>query len=261
MRREADVRIVVPCFNEAGRLAQEDLRSLTAAGVGLVMVDDGSTDRTWEVLKGLADGEALVDTRRLEKNRGKAEAVRLGMLDALDSGASYVGYYDADAATPPEELLRMVEVLRADPRLEAVLGSRVARLGSTISRSPWRHYTGRVYATVASLALGIQIYDTQCGAKVFRGTKSLRAALGRPFPSAWTFDVWLLSRLLNGEDGAAPVAPERLMELPLTRWSDVGESKLRTREAILSVLEIGRLAAGRALRGTGRGRGGPPGRH
>ncbi|MDQ1419024.1 MAG: hypothetical protein QOJ52_986, partial [Acidimicrobiaceae bacterium] len=85
-----------------------------------------------------------------------------------------------------------------------MLGSRIARLGSTIERTARRHLLGRVFATAASVALGCQVYDTQCGAKVFRVTPALTVALQRPFRSAWAFDVELQSRLLTGGPSVPP---------------------------------------------------------
>ena len=76
-----------------------------------------------------------------------------------------------------------------DESLTAVLGSRFRRLGADIRRSELRHYLGRVYATLASLALGVGIYDTQCGAKAFRASPRLEKALADPFAERWAFDV------------------------------------------------------------------------
>ena len=90
-----------------------------------------------------------------------------------------------------------------------------------------RHYLGRAYATLASSALGITVYDTQCGAKVFRVNDALGAALAEPFRSAWAFDVELLHRLLHGSATAEAIAEDALVEVPLTTWRDVGGSKLR----------------------------------
>ena len=104
----------------------------------------------------------------LPANRGKGEAVRLGLRAALAGGHDVVGYYDADLATPPAEMARLVEELRGDPARVMVIGSRVALLGHDIERSAVRHYLGRLYATAASVVLRLPVYDTQCGAKVVR---------------------------------------------------------------------------------------------
>ena len=104
-----------------------------------------------------------------------------------------VGYFDADLATPVAELERLLAVIGKDPQLEAVLASRVALLGHSIQRKPTRHYLGRLYATAASLALGVAVYDTQCGAKLFRvnddaagGARRRRSpTAGRSTSSCW----------------------------------------------------------------------------
>ncbi len=97
----------------------------------------------------------------LPSNAGKAEAVRLGLQRAISQDALIVGYFDADLATPGAGLLQMLEILDCRSDLVAVFGSRVARLGSNIERSLFRHYSGRVFATFASWALGVAVYDTQ----------------------------------------------------------------------------------------------------
>jgi hypothetical protein len=124
----------------------------------------------------------------------------------------------------------------------------VALLGHRIRRSATRHYLGRVYATASSLILGLQVYDTQCGAKVFRATPALRAALQDPFRSRWAFDVELLARLTRGTGTVPPVAAEALLEVPLEQWADVGGSKMGPREAITAVVDLARIGAGRPRR-------------
>src|SRR5690606_15444943 len=110
----------------------------------------GSRDHTGTVLEGIVSrfgGRAHAEV--LPKNVGKAEAVRHGMRVALERGADVVGYADADFATPPAELHRLLDEL-VRTHADVALGSRIARLGARILRKPSRHYIGRVYATAAS---------------------------------------------------------------------------------------------------------------
>ena len=235
--------IVVPCHNEEKRLDGERLLGLLARpGISLLFVDDGSTDRTRErLLEIAARAPDRVRVHALDHNRGKGEAVREGLLQALATGAAAVGYLDADLSTPPEEMLGLVAAL-ADPRIQVVLGSRVSLLGRRIERQRARHYLGRVFASVASLALGIPVYDTQCGAKVFRRSPTLEAALARPFSSRWAFDVELLGRLLVGEDGAPQLGESVFVEVPLQRWHDVKGSSLSPGHMLKAGIDLLRIA-------------------
>jgi len=235
--------VVVPCFNEEHRLDEKAFAALAAGGrLRLLFVDDGSSDGTGEVLGRMAEGCPGVEVLSLGANGGKAEAVRRGMQRAVAGGAEVVAYYDADMATPPDELERLVGVLRAHDDLVGVFGSRVARLGSIIERRALRHYLGRIYATLASYALGISVYDTQCGAKVFRVDARLARALTTPFRSSWAFDVELLHRLLVGGQGVDPVPVGALLEVPLTAWRDVSGSKLRLGAALRALGELASVA-------------------
>ena len=129
----------------------------------------------------------------LARNSGKGEAVRQGLLSALASDTELVGYWDADLSTPLDELPRFMKLLEERPTLHMVLGARVALLGRIIERYHIRHFTGRVFATAASIVLGLPVYDTQCGAKLFRASSELSAVLSSPFSNPWSFDVELLA--------------------------------------------------------------------
>ncbi len=173
---------------------------------------------------------------------GKAEAVRLGLLQAVETGAATVGYYDADLATPPQELLRLLAVLDDRPEISFVMGARVALLGRTIDRSAFRHYLGRIFASFASIILRLRVYDTQCGAKVFRVTPAVVEAISRPFRSSWVFDVELIARLLRSSNSVDPMAPTAFEEVPLREWHDVGGSKLtvlRMARAMTDLFAVG----------------------
>ncbi|MES1164162.1 MAG: glycosyltransferase, partial [Verrucomicrobiota bacterium] len=126
--------VVVPCYNEAQRLDAGPLLEFAVEGAGadILFVNDGSTDDTAGRLAEIAAARPdRVRVLSLELNGGKAEAVRRGMLDALDAGAVTVGYLDADLSTPPRELKRIGRALDR-PGVEVAIGSRVALLGTDI---------------------------------------------------------------------------------------------------------------------------------
>jgi dolichyl-phosphate beta-glucosyltransferase len=231
--------IVVPCYNEEHRLEETAFLDLAKSGrLRLLFVDDGSTDGTGAVLHRLAAQSEDIDTLTLPHNVGKSEAVRTGLIEATARGASVTGYYDADLATPPNELLRLLTIIESDNDLCVVFGARVAMLGSTIERTHLRHYLGRVYATAASLALGVDVYDTQCGAKVFRVNPMLLAAIGEPFTSQWAFDVELLGRLLKGNATTPGIPVDAFREVPLNSWRDVEGTHVRAIDGFAAAMQL-----------------------
>ncbi len=227
--------VVVPCFDEAERLDPGAFAELAERIDRIIFVDDGSADATASIVEEYAARTGgPFEVIRLPKNVGKAEAVRIGLLAAIDRGATVVGYLDADLATPPAEMARLVEIAQEQPHRTAVLGSRVALLGHSVNRRPSRHYLGRLYATAASLTLGVPVYDTQCGAKVFRVGEPLRLALADPFHDRWSFDVELLGRLLSHPGQAA----EPIIEIPLGHWHDVAGSSVSATSGARAALAL-----------------------
>ena len=223
--------LVIPCYNEADRLPVGDYRAFLVGteAVDLLFVDDGSTDGTYGILEEMSDsGGDRVSALRLPENRGKAEAVRAGILAALEDDPRYVAFWDADLATPLDTVLEFRETLELNDELDWVLGSRVRLLGRRIDRKFHRHYLGRAMATVFSAWLHLPVYDTQCGAKMFRVSDELRAIFAEPFVTGWLFDVELLARLIRSRGDIAEVR-RSVMECPLPRWIDVKGSKLGVR--------------------------------
>jgi glycosyltransferase involved in cell wall biosynthesis len=237
--------IVVPCFNEERRFERAAFETALAAqpDLGFVLVDDGSRDRTLDVLNGLSSAVPnRVHVLALGTNRGKAEAVRRGVLRAAEIGAEFVGYFDADLSTPLEAVPAFVARF-ADPEVLLVMGSRVRLLGRNIKRGWVRHYVGRVFATYAGHALELAVYDTQCGAKVFRVSPPMMRLFERPFGLNWAFDVELIARLVGLERLGLCNVERAVVELPLEEWVDVGGSNLNLRQVPGLLLELARLRA------------------
>ena len=95
------------------------------------------------------------------------------------------------------------------------------------------------FATIAGRILGIAVYDTQCGAKVFRSSPRLREALVEPFTSGWAFDVELLSRLTCDGNHSPRLQLSELGEVPLHQWRDVAGSKVSLLDAVLMAIPLG----------------------
>ena len=206
-------------------------------------MDDGSQDDTADVLRALSE-HPRIDAALLPRNAGKAEAVRQGIQAALREGAlagdlEAVGFWDADLATPLDEIPRFTAVLEARPAVEIVLGARVQLLGHTILRKTSRHYAGRIAATVASRLLGLPVYDTQCGAKLFRVTPRLPTLFAEPFSTRWAFDVEILARWLG--TGSRTKALDCIVEVPVERWIDVDGSKLTGRDFLRTPVDLARI--------------------
>lgn len=235
-------RIVIPCFNEARRL---DLGALTtflekAPTVTFTLVDDGSTDATWTIIQEFAREAPGIEVLRLDRRSGKAEAVRRGIVHSLDMGdATLLGYWDADFATPLDTILDMSDEIESRESLLMLMASRVQLLGRTIERRAVRHYAGRVVATLAAVTLGLQVYDTQCGAKLLRAGAEVAACFDRPFLTRWMFDVELIARMMRGRHPR--YAGALIREYPISTWRDVGGSKITVRDGVRALIDLARI--------------------
>lgn len=242
---QARTQIVIPCFDEERRLRSDAFLEFAREhpDIELVLVNDGSRDGTLARLEALAK-EARGRFRVLDQqpNVGKAEAVRRGMQAAFESGADYAGFWDADLATPLTAIPEFVALLDAQHELDIVFGARVKLLGRFVERDALRHYVGRIFATAVSLVLRLAVYDTQCGAKLFRVTPELCEVFAEPFASRWIFDVEILARMiaLRRARGGPPLETT-LYELPLHEWRDVAGSKLTLGDFPRAGLELARI--------------------
>lgn len=223
------ITIIIPCYNEANRLPAAEYRKFLSENEDmLIFVNDGSTDATLPLLYSLQqEYPSQITVLDLEKNSGKAETIRQGMLWATHlQPDAIIGFMDADLATPLEELIYFKTAFR-DPRLSFVFGSRIARIGANIHRYQARHYLGRVIATFISNYLRLPVNDSQCGAKFFHAGFA-RQLFAEPFVSRWIFDVEIFRRIsLMGIR-----VDSCTLELPLHTWIEKGGSKLVLRDMI-----------------------------
>jgi glycosyltransferase involved in cell wall biosynthesis len=228
-----NVTIIVPCFNEEKRWNKTYwINLITKTDLNWFFVNDGSSDCTSEVLAELSI-YPQVTVFELRQNGGKAEAIRFGMLRALERpGINAIGFLDADAAFSYEAFLNVLDTYNGlnQDHFESLWASRVALSGREINRNPRRHYIGRVISTFLGFRRDLP-YDTQCGFKIFTRTKNLELCLSKPFRTRWFFDIEIYSRLhvLNAHGMG-------VWEHPLLDWDEVAESHINVRE-ILRILK------------------------
>ncbi len=134
----AETILVIPCFNESNRL---DIGAIEAfldgsKGIELLFVNDGSEDDTNKVLTALKESHPeKIDLITLDHNKGKAEAVRIGMLAASERKADFIGFWDADLSTPLDELNAFRDCLHNRPEIEMVFGTEAAWCLSRLCRT------------------------------------------------------------------------------------------------------------------------------
>jgi len=204
----------MPCYNEGEHFRMQEYHEFISShpDVLLCMVNDGSSDNTLEVLHELkASFSDQVQILDLEKNGGKAEAIRSGILYCLDQfQMDFMSYLDADLAISFEECYNMTLQIRNE--IVFCCASRILKLGSKIKRKRIRFLAGRTIATFISGILDIKVYDTQCGCKVFH--KDLAEDMFREkFISTWMFDVEIFYRILIKYGRLKAVT--KMLEVPL----------------------------------------------
>jgi dolichyl-phosphate beta-glucosyltransferase len=215
-----DVSIVVPAFEEEGRLGDSINEILEYTGsqnidAELIVVDDGSGDRTAAVaeqaIAKFPDAKAKVI--RYEQNRGKGFAVKTGLLAAT---SDFALFSDADLSTPIGEMHKLLDPIGSG-EYDVTFGSRALDRSLIGTHQPWRREQGgKVMNLVIRTFSGLPFADTQCGFKAFNMAK-FRPLLDKMTIDRFGFDVeFLFVASYNGL---------RLCEIPV-RWNNVEGSKV-----------------------------------
>src|SRR5213595_1543763 len=232
------ISVAIPAFNEAVRIG--DTVAVTIAYLEkespaseVIVVNDGSTDSTGEVIRKVSAVPSSVAIRLLENfpNRGKGAAVRSGLLSATKPIAVF---FDADLSTPIDELPKIVEpIVRGE--VDIAFGSRALNRKLIGNRQPWRREQGgRVFNLLVRVATGLPFWDTQCGFKAFR-MEACRPILEAARVKGFAFDVELL--LLAKRGGL------RIREIPV-RWNHAQGSKVSFfRDSVRMLREVIALSA------------------
>ncbi len=214
--------VVVPACDEESRLpgslqALGEFAARFGRTVELVLVDDGSRDRTVEVAREAEAGLPPNLTLRVVShavNSGKGAAVRTGAFFAT---GEVLVVLDADLATPPSQVYKVLDGLAQG--FDVVAGTRIQPGGFDMRASQplLRRLVGRLFTRVRSLLLLPQIDDTQCPLKGFRREAAL-AVFARQQLSGWSFDAEILyiAQRLGFRVGQVPV-----------EWHHVGGSRVR----------------------------------
>ena len=235
------VSIIIPAYNEAGRLeasitALGDCLSTVPWSHEVILVVEKSTDGTLELARSLAAGMPWLEVVGNDVQRGKGHAVRTGMLRATGEIAFFM---DADLSTPLHEMERFIARFSEDPPVDVLVGNRQhARSKILMSQHFLRRRMGQTFNAILRTIAGIRISDTQCGFKAFH-----RAAREAIFSlqklDGFAFDVELL--LLAERLGFA------VADMPV-QWSNAAGSKVRiirdSWQMLCDAIRVRRLVAG-----------------
>lgn len=236
------VGVVIPCYNEEERLSSNEFKDFAHKNLGyqLCFVNDGSTDKTLEVLEELRKGnESNISVYNCEKNGGKAEAVRQGMLHLhKDKQFDYIGFLDADLSTDFRDFDDLVQTLEKSD-FKIVSGSRMSRMGADITKESARKIISMTINLIIRSILRMPFNDTQCGAKIM--TRDVVPMLfEKAFITKWIFDVEIFMRMRK-HYGKAKVI-QLICEQPLKRWIHADGSKLSMKDSVKIVGQLAKIA-------------------
>lgn len=209
--------VVIPAFNEEKRIvttlaAVEEFLAKQKYSAEVIVVDDGSTDKTSGVVTAFWRDKKYRKLISNKTNSGKGFAVKTGMLAAI---GEYVLFMDADSSTPIDQLDKL---LAKTPKYEVVIGSRYLNKATVKIKQPlYRIWLSRLGNFLIQLLLIPDIYDTQCGFKLFS-----RSAAQEIFSlqriNRWSFDMEVLALARKLGYAVREVAVD---------WYHVGDSRIR----------------------------------
>ncbi len=237
---EPFLSIIIPAYNESHRLLPtlEQVHQFVQKqpySIEVLIVDDGSTDGTYDLALGFISGKDSFKLLRNPVNMGKGASIQRGMMAA---GGHLRLFSDADLSTPLEETHKFISLLEGTaekpPEFQVAIGSRRKKGAKIGVRQPFfREAAGRIFSILVRIFLLGGFLDTQCGFKMFLG-----AAAEKIFPlltiNRFGFDIEILFV-------ARRVFGYRIKEEPVT-WYDSPASKVNlATDAFQMFLDIFRI--------------------
>ncbi|MEK7542219.1 MAG: dolichyl-phosphate beta-glucosyltransferase [Patescibacteria group bacterium] len=227
---QVKLSVIIPVYNEENRLpktlrAIDEYLRIQDYGYEIVVVSDGSQDRTREVVNELAQELKNLRVIGEQKNYGKGYSVREGMLEAK---GEYRVFLDADNSTSIDHVKKMWPEFKKG--FEVIIGSRDIKGALIAVRQPWwRQRLGDLFNLIVQIVSGLWgIWDTQCGFKGF-SAKSAQEIFSRATINRWAFDVEVLI--------IAKKLGYTIKEIPVT-WINDKESKVKFSGMVRMLLEV-----------------------
>jgi dolichyl-phosphate beta-glucosyltransferase len=219
--------VVIPAYNEErriGRTLTELIRYLKGKDFAseIIVVDDGCTDGTRDVVAGFGDERLPVSLVGYGRNMGKGYAIKTGMLKA---GGEYVLFTDADLSTPVEMFDRFLPFIREG--WEVILGTRKTDGAQIDKHQPkYRENMGKVFTWLSNAILGLHVTDFTCGFKCFH-QRTIQPVFGSQRICGWSYDTEIV--FIASSKGF------RIREVPV-RWFNDEATRVRLLRNVFTCL-------------------------
>jgi glycosyltransferase involved in cell wall biosynthesis len=186
--------IILPAHNESSSLEGnvdllDDFMQKLGSSYEIIIAEDGSTDKTYQIAKELAERKHNVKVIHSIEQLGKGAALTRAMMG---SEGQIVAFMDADLAV---DLKNLADLLRSVENWKVVVGSRLIK-GSTVKRPPLRSLTSRIYNICTNILFKDRIYDHQCGLKGFQRQVAAEV-LPHMHSTGWVWDTEFLLRTIK----------------------------------------------------------------
>ena len=228
--------LIIPFYNEEKRYRQDEfLRLLTEQAFDILFVNDGSNDCLPKQIRIELVSEysnaKLID---LSHNSGKSEALRSGLIYAVERGYERVGFTDFDLSTPPTEIIRLMNMFQDEAfHANSIFGIRNVNYSSSVKTTYFREKQGKLFQKIANSMFGVNFQDLQCGMKIFSVSLLSREVLSEPFINQWLFELELLLRL--------PESCIEIAEVNLNQWNHFQNSKVKPSHLFYIVYSLAKL--------------------